>query len=230
MQTRKAFTLIELLVVVSIIALLIAILLPVLGQARLGAQRTACLSNMRQLEIAHWSYMTDNKGQMLGTSHGASWIQTLGQQYDPLLLMRSPLDTSPYFDQPEATSGEYRETSYSLNLYLSPDGVKHGLDGATGKLDKVVNPTATIHSSIAVYEGAFAVRDHFHPNTWGRRGPALSSFLAAAELQTNAHLGEVGEPDAVSGYGYLDGHAQAKAFDATYLSVDQNQYNPAVAN
>jgi prepilin-type N-terminal cleavage/methylation domain-containing protein len=225
----RAFTLIELLVVISIIALLIAILLPALGSARRSAQRTACLSNMRQLEIAHWAYMADNKGQMLGTSHGDSWIDVLRDQYDPMLLMRSPLDTSPHFEGGTAIGGQYRKTSYSLNLYLSPDGVKHGLADATGALDKVRHPAVTIHSSIGVFEGSNAVLDHFHPQLWQHTNPALPPVFAAGEIQTNAHGGEVGEPNAVSAYGFLDGHAEVLPFNETYVSVDQNQYNPAVA-
>jgi len=59
---RKAFTLIELLVVISIIALLIALLLPALGAARESAKKTQCLMNQKQLVTAVFAYTTDNNG------------------------------------------------------------------------------------------------------------------------------------------------------------------------
>ena len=57
---RRAFTLIELLVVISIIALLIAILLPVLSNVRYVAKTTQCASRLKQIGIAATSYAVDN--------------------------------------------------------------------------------------------------------------------------------------------------------------------------
>lgn len=63
-----AFSLIELLVVISIIALLVAIILPALGAARETARRTICGSNLRQLVMVTASYHTDNRQQLLASA------------------------------------------------------------------------------------------------------------------------------------------------------------------
>src|SRR5256714_1601423 len=63
-RVRGAFTLVELLVVIGIIALLIAILLPALQKARESANRSACLSNVRQIVTGFIMYTNDNKGML----------------------------------------------------------------------------------------------------------------------------------------------------------------------
>src|SRR5689334_22126939 len=84
-----AFTLTELLVVIAIIAVLVALLLPALASARQASRAVACLSNIRQLEVAHTMYMESNRVIMFidaDLPHGGagdprrSWVETL-QEY-----------------------------------------------------------------------------------------------------------------------------------------------------
>ncbi|MBN2183217.1 MAG: prepilin-type N-terminal cleavage/methylation domain-containing protein [Sedimentisphaerales bacterium] len=65
---RTGFTLIELLVVIAIIALLLAILVPVLQNAREQGQRAVCLSNLRQLTTAWIAYADDHDGNLVSGS------------------------------------------------------------------------------------------------------------------------------------------------------------------
>jgi prepilin-type N-terminal cleavage/methylation domain-containing protein len=52
MKVHKKFTLLELLVVVAIIGILISILLPAMGNARLKGQQAVCMSNLKQQTTA----------------------------------------------------------------------------------------------------------------------------------------------------------------------------------
>ena len=59
-NASSAFTLIELLVVIAIIAILAALLLPALSRAKQKSQRTACLSNLKQIGFAFTFYLDDH--------------------------------------------------------------------------------------------------------------------------------------------------------------------------
>ncbi|MFI4911637.1 MAG: type II secretion system protein [Sedimentisphaeraceae bacterium JB056] len=59
---KKAFTLIELLVVISIIALLMAIMMPALSKAKEQANKMVCSSRMRSVSVGPFLFANDNNG------------------------------------------------------------------------------------------------------------------------------------------------------------------------
>jgi len=67
-RRRAGFTLIELLVVISIIALLIGILLPVLAYARRQAQAMSCLSRIRQINLGTQMFTVENRDRLPWTN------------------------------------------------------------------------------------------------------------------------------------------------------------------
>lgn len=73
-STRRAFTLIELLVVISIIALLMAILLPTLQRVRNQARAVVCQTNLKQWGTVVALYIEDNQGHLPNGLDGTLWF------------------------------------------------------------------------------------------------------------------------------------------------------------
>jgi prepilin-type N-terminal cleavage/methylation domain-containing protein len=106
---HRGFTLIELLVVIAIIAILAALLLPVLSKAKSSAQRTNCLDNLGQISLGMRMY-ADDHGDTLPSiviTNGMPWsnqwhfFKELTKSYDGLNGPSSPQDR--LFDCPADT-------------------------------------------------------------------------------------------------------------------------------
>ncbi|MEM7625441.1 MAG: prepilin-type N-terminal cleavage/methylation domain-containing protein [Planctomycetota bacterium] len=225
MRIRYGFTLVEMLVVIAIVGLLIGLLLPILGKARDAAQQAACLANMRTLGQAHTAYMAQNRGAVIGTSHGRSWIETL-REFDKNLLLKSPVDTSPHFEGGTPINGMFRRTSYAINYLTAPIG------GVT-RVQDVPRPAVTVEFLIKIFTDSdnptaeTPLSDHIHTHLWGAPIPGL--IRAVAEVQTDTHGGVVGTPEALSSYGYLDGHAEINTFEDIFTDLQANRVNPQIA-
>jgi prepilin-type N-terminal cleavage/methylation domain-containing protein/prepilin-type processing-associated H-X9-DG protein len=93
------FTLIELLVVIAVIAVLLAILMPVASAARERGQRTVCLNNLRQLTLAWIQYADEHDSKLV---HGSAFSRTITGTGGRRLILQGWVDQAFLFPESRA--------------------------------------------------------------------------------------------------------------------------------
>ncbi len=137
-KSKKAFTLIELLVVISIIALLMAILIPVLNKGKELARSIQCKSILKGLFTAHYSYFLENN-QLVPKTSGRYIGEDFDRDYDPWFTnnaFRANLKLKPVSEEYKncrlSTALQPYKASYPLNK-ICP-GAKYALKHPDEKL------------------------------------------------------------------------------------------------
>lgn len=222
-QTRQSgFTLIELLVVISIIAIMIALLLPALGNARAVARTTTCLSNLRQTTAALINYTVENDEAFMHFASpkpgGVQWWFGY-EQGGPGTTNNRPLDRTqgPLADYlgdniVEALAcPEFPADDPGFELKFASRSAHFGYNGGLvwpfpvgatpRKMSEVDQPSNVFAFADAVHQD-FSIETFYEPHTVSYRRPGKTSGAGHFRHHETANTG------------FLDGHAEALSVPA----------------
>lgn len=221
---KSAFTLVELLVVIAIIAMLLAIMTPVINKAREAAKKTICLSNMRQMGIAVLCYHENFEGRFPPSSCHISdenwqqyWLYAISKYVQSGLMFKCPSDKSKHrfvnwLMVDKKPDESFRWSSFGYNSQLDPGAPEN--PNKYNKISNIKKPSACVWICEAPQD--WTNIDHIHPEGW------FNIKLAHRQIDYLRHKNS-------SNYLFTDGHSENLRFEQTFNWPDRCFWFPQSA-
>jgi prepilin-type N-terminal cleavage/methylation domain-containing protein len=231
LPVRRGFTLVELLVVISIIAVLIAVLLPAIARAQVQARRVACMSNVRQLGVLMNMYVGLGRGYFPRPGCSTQdpfdylyWHANRDPRQGMFALLARGFDKDLYLCpaddgfRPRIPSPRAVKFSYTLNEKMCRDPkVVGGMIPPTLKVAQVRRPAEKI---VVICENGESIDDGIWANQQSN-GAGRNSLSARHDRRAE----RTGDPTFGRGVaGFCDGHVE---FIERRLSFDPRHWDPA---
>lgn len=218
------FTVVELLAILAILTVLAALVLPALARAQERSRTVSCLGHMKKIGQALLLHAQDRGGQFPRSSHSAganretAWATSIA----PYLGAKEGEATAAWVNRefrcPANTNASPTAYSYGLNVFfeLQPGDSYVGRPATWRRTMQVPSPGRTILLAEVATASAGMTADHFMCHQW--------SSTAAAR---NAVAGE--RHSGGSHYLFVDGHVESMRVEETFVSRQENRWNPSLA-
>lgn len=207
-STSKIFTLIELLIVIAIIAILTALLLPALTQARNKGRAIVCTGNMKQIALAAVSYASDSDDIILPGKQnyaGSEWYKLLTQkELGYGLVFENGVQKGPFICPAEPVkainlTGFFKHTHYLTNLWLCGNyGASNTNHGKCFKTNEVRRPSLAIQYTDSNYKDSF--------------GTTYTSFFGYRHGAGNSPVTLTVSYNGPANISFVDGHVESRIY------------------